>query len=180
MWSRVRRIHMIHCSDASEGRRVLSAATALTPTWLPPSSRAPWSSGLGCSPLLEVPPSLGPEFDHLGTCHRTRGDIAISFCFWPQGLKATQRSELLSCSLSGKPACKELFSKFRASEAVAFLRASNGRLSWEKELASTECLWTDRQVPILFAFRAARSHPLPDPWTGFTDFATWSLQVFTL
>lgn len=64
------------------------------------------------------------------------------FLCLPSGLNSnTKVFELsLSCSLTGSFLCKELFSKFKPSETAAF-SDSNGRLFWEKEPASTECLW---------------------------------------
>ena len=70
-----------HGQQSPFSRRVLSAATAPTPTWLPPRHRAPWSSELGSFPLLEAPLGLGPAFGHLDTHHRTRRYCCSSLLF---------------------------------------------------------------------------------------------------
>lgn len=158
---------MVICSDGSQGRRVLSAATAPTPTWLPPCHRAPWSSGLGCSCLLEALLGLGPAFGHLGTLHRTRRYRCSSLLFLTSMPQSNTKVWTCPLLFFGKPVCMEPLSKFRPSEAVAVLRAPYEGLSWEKELASTDCLWADGRTlitfPLQFNLLSSSSRSLNQP-----------------
>lgn len=165
VWCRMQ--FLVLYSDGSEGRRVLSAATAPTPTWLPPRHRAPWSSVLGSSPLLEAPLGLGPAFGHLDTHHRTRRYRCSSLLFLTSMPQSNTKVWTCPLLFFRKPICMELLSKFRPSEAVAVLRAPYGGLPWEKELASTDCLWADWQMlitfPLQFNLLSSSSRSLNQP-----------------